>query len=258
MNLSIQKFAKMPTELGECSGLIYLNEKLIINNDGGGGPYLHLIDPSTKDTLGRKLISGAMNRDWEAITYYKKKNEILIGDIGNNLGQRKDLNIYHVDASTFQLNKTVSVVYPDQTSFDVKKHNFDCEAMIVKNDNYLLFTKNRGNKNTNIYTAPIYTSEFVFLDSIPLEGMVTDAYYHEESDQVLLLCYQFVFGGFKNSLVILKPTSEENFKVRSIFNIKPAEQIESITHFKDNKFLIGSETGFGNGRHLYIVTIEGF
>jgi hypothetical protein len=254
-SIMLTEYAKMPALVGECSGMIMTDEELLVHNDGGNIAAIYHLNRNGVDTIKTSVIAGIPNTDWEAMTMYE--NEIIIGDFGNNLGKRKDLKIHHVDKKTFKVNETIEFAYPDQVSFENPRHNFDCEAIIIKDGKYFLFSKNRGNKNSNIYSAKLRTNSFEFQDSVILQGMVTDAVYHEASNSILLLCYEFVFGGFKNSLAIVKPQRDGGFKTTNIFNIGPAEQFEAITHVKDNQFLIGSETGFGNGRKLYLLTING-
>lgn len=254
-SMELTEYAKMPEVANECSGLVLNSEEIIVLNDGGAGPYLVHLTKDGVDTIKRTLVKGVRNVDWEAMIAHE--DEILIGEFGNNLGQRKDLKIYHIDSERFELKETIEFSYPDQDRFDVQRHNFDCEAFIVKDGKYYLFSKNRGNKNSNIYTAPFKSNEFEFQDSIQLKGMVTDAVYHKASKTILLLCYDFGIGGFKNSLALVKENRKGAFRVTNIFNIAPPEQFEAITQLSDNEFLIGSEKGLGNGKKLYTVKIDG-
>ncbi|WP_235298913.1 hypothetical protein [Portibacter marinus] len=255
-SISVQRYATMPKAASECSGIVQMNDEWIILNDGSFGPRLLRLSKDGQDSLGIIEIPEVTNKDWEAIAIYE--DEIIIGDVGNNLGNRKDLRIYHIDQKTRKLKHTVPIDYPDQVTFDVKKHDFDCEAMIILDGQYYLFSKNRSKNKTKVYSAPLLTNNLVLIDSISLEGMVTDAAYHAESKTFVLTCYEVGLGGFKNSLALVERNAEGKFRTTNIFNLKPAEQIEAIVQIEGNQFLVGSESGFlGNGRHLYLVTIEG-
>jgi len=254
-SITLTEYAKMPEVARECSGMILTENELLVHNDGGDKPNIYRLNKNGVDTIGRVTIDGAVNVDWEAMTMHE--DELIIADFGNNSGNRKNMKLYHVDKETYELKKTIPFSYPDQVTFDDPKHNFDCEAIIVKDGKYLVFSKNRGNKNSNIYSAKLHSSELTFQDSIALEGMVTDAYYHEASDVILLLCYEWTFGVFKSSLALVKPMANGKFKTTNIFNLGPPEQFEAITHIEDNKFLIGSEAYLAAGRKLYTLTING-
>lgn len=211
-SITLKQYAKMPGSVSECSGLIVMEEELLVHNDSGDEAAIYHLHRNGRDTIKKSVIPGIRNIDWETMTLFE--DEIIVGDFGNNRGNRKDLRIYHLDYKTLELLETIDFTYPDQTDFNNPKHNFDCEAMIVMDGKYFLFSKNRGNSNSNIYSAKLKTNSFEFIDSIALKGMVTDAVYHEESNSILLLCYDLGLGGFKNSVAIVKPLKKKKEAIR--------------------------------------------
>ena len=256
IDYSISLFNTLPDTINECSGFAIDEDGMYVINDGGSGPIIFHINSAGNDTIGVIDIDNAANSDWEAIVSYK--DELLVCDFGNNLGMRKDLSIYHVDKKSFTINKEIKFAYPDQLKFDDPKHNFDCEGMVIMEDEYVLFTKNRGNKNSNIYTSVVGQSDFVFRDSIAAPGLVTDACYHEDSNTILLVSYNYsILGGFQCQLTIVMPLGNYKFKTIKSFDIPYKEQIEAIAHFEDNSFLIGSENGYAKGGNLYKVVLKG-
>ena len=228
---------------------------MVAINDGGSGSQLYFLNEEGTDTSSVVEISAASNVDWEAISEFE--NEWIVGDFGNNLGKRKDLSIYHVNKETYDVTDKIEFSYPEQLNFESTMHNYDCEGMVIMEGSYYLFTKNRGNKNSNIYSAPVHQSEFTFIDSIPVPGQVTDAYFHAESNKIILLCYQYGLGGFKSSLAIVDPSPAGVFRVIKTFDIEFREQLEAITLLEGNTFLIGSENGFVKGGNIYKVTLNG-
>ena len=255
--LSIEKIGKFPREVNECSGFFFEQEQLFIINDGGSDPVLHQTSLNQVNQTEIIMLPDVINFDWEAIT--STDNEIIIGDFGNNFGNRTILQLLHFDKENYSLNQTVPFLYPQQTFQLSNTHNFDCEAFIIKDDRYHLFTKNRGNKQTNLYTASLGSSDFALLDSIEVPVLITDAYYFQPKGMVLLLGNQLSAGGFQSYISILQFKDDSTLEVLQHLPLAINEQVEAITLKSENVFLVGSEkeNTTGTGGNLYEVTIEG-
>lgn len=250
--ITFSHFAKIPSVVNECSGMVIVDNDLYMINDGGAGAFLYRMSLNNTDSVESKVVTGGINRDWEVLSLLDDR--FVIGDIGNNKGRRKDMVFYHVDMD-MQVIDSVGLVYPDQTIFTEDKHNFDCEGIIIKDDKYVVFTKNRGDEYTNVYTAEIGTDDFAKITSVEMPGDVTDACYDEEADIVLLTCYRFSVMGFKNFLVVLKPTGD-SYEVIKEFELKNKEQIEAITKLEKDTYLLGSEDGMIKGGNLYKIKLN--
>lgn len=146
---SQETVSALPIKLKEISGLVFVSDDLMVgHNDGGNSPTLFFID--TKGLVKHDVkISNADNKDWEDIAFDGKDN-IYVGDFGNNENKRQDLCIYVVSLKEALKNdkieaKKIKFSYPDQTSFPPKEEDkrFDCEAMAFYNDSLYLFTKSR-------------------------------------------------------------------------------------------------------------------
>jgi len=174
----VEKYT-MDTSVEETSGLIFHNNRLITHNDSGGTAQLFEMDTVSNTITRTVTISNATNVDWEDIA--QDADYIYIGDFGNNDGTRTDLKIYRVPKSEYDNNTTVTAElidfsYNDQSSFTADSDtNFDCEAMVIKGDNILLFSKNHGNLECNVYIMPktIGTHTAVNSSSYDTEGFVT-------------------------------------------------------------------------------------
>lgn len=125
------------------------------------------------------------NIDWEAIS--TDSTYLYIGDFGNNRGNRKDLCIYKIRLSELmQLSMPIEVdrtsknpstssrkgkvifdflhldliekiefEYHDQNKFKERKlHNFDCESMLIRNEQIILLSKNWKNLQSTAYSIP--------------------------------------------------------------------------------------------------------
>ncbi len=158
----------LSSALNEISGIDFLNDSTIIAiNDGGNEPLLFLLNLEGKIQSVVK-VENAKNQDWEDITVDDKF--VYIGDIGNNLNNRKELVIYKVRIEDIIRKKTVqpekiTFNYKEQTEFPPAKNGkfFDAEALAVDNDTLYLFTKNRAKPtdgNCLVYKIPTTVGDY--------------------------------------------------------------------------------------------------
>jgi len=150
-NLPLAIISDLPAELNESSGLILDSAGNFWSmNDRGGSAKIFGFDE--RGILTRTLqISGATNVDWEDLTIDDSGN-IFISDSGNNDNDRKDLKILKLlmdDLATNASSITPIIItykYNNQTEFPPERpdHHFDCEALIVSNSIFHLFTKDRS------------------------------------------------------------------------------------------------------------------
>ncbi len=251
----IEFYGLFPKLINECSGMAYLDGRLLALNDSGTGPYLYSYEVNDTNNLEVITVANVRNVDWE--TMVVNDDEILIGEFGNNLGKRRDLKIYHIDRVTYQVKDSVLFAYPDQEVFDERNHNFDCESLIVHNGMYHLFSKNRGDKLTNIYTSKLGEGSFEKVKTLKLPGQVTDAYLHEESGKIILLQYRVGMSGFRNWISIVNPLGKNEFEIETSYELPYGQQFEALTLLEGRTFLVGSEVSFlRNGGKLYKVTLN--
>lgn len=254
-SLSLELIGELPSQINECSGFFVEQEVLHIINDGGGGAKLHTLNPDNLIEIDSFMFTVIENKDWEAII--ATETEIIIGDFGNNFGTRQDLTIYHLDKQTKSLTTKVIFNYPNQKSFEPSNtHNFDCEAFLMLDNQYFLFSKNRGNSYTDIYQAPVYTNEFVLVDSIKVPSLITDVAYYKEKEWILLLGNELVGGNFKSHLSILAFNEENQLDLLTTLKIEESEQFEAITQKNGPIFYLGSEKERTKGGNLYELTLN--
>ena len=152
-----EKF-ELPSQVEETSGLLFLDGKIVTHNDRGDTSNLYEIDSLTGNLLRTININNVSNVDWEDLA--DDETYIYVGDFGNNNGTRTDLKIHRILRSDFKNNSSISAEvisfsYEDQTKFnDSNDHNFDAEGFVVYENSLFIFTKNRGDFNTNVYKIP--------------------------------------------------------------------------------------------------------
>ena len=210
--LNLRRVASFPTELNEISGIQYVQQNFWAINDGGNPTLLYQID--TFGNILRSFFIPATNIDWEDLCS-DGDSMLYIGDFGNNNNNRTDLAIYRINLNQPQ-NDTFYPVrlpfsYSDQFGFPPSgsRLHFDCEAFIIINDTFHLFSKNRTfpfDGWVKHYQLPVFSKNNIALliDSFQLGGFmkelfwVTSAAYNEQKNTLYLLSSDKVYS-FNNS-----------------------------------------------------------
>ncbi len=248
----------LSSDIGETSGLINLNGKLITHNDSGDGPFLYEIDTTNGQVSRTVYVSNASASDWEGICL--DSTYIYVADFGNNNGTRTDLRIFRIDIADYLASDTVSADtiaydYSDQTSFSSNPFftNFDAEALVAYGDSLYIFSKSWGAQMSFIYPLSKQpgTYSLVKTDTIMSQGLVTGAEYNPDNGEVWLVGY----GLFDQFLVKI-----ENFQggrlnnstvTRYDFQPQGATQVEAIGALNTNNYYVTGEGGNGNPAALY-------
>ena len=235
----VEKY-NLPDILKETSGLAILNDTLWTLNDSGNEATLYAI--STKGELLDKRDTAKTNIDWEDITIVN--GNMLVADMGNNFGTRKNLHLLEIDlsnggATTFD---SIPFNYPEQDNFDFQQNtHFDAEGIVVVENKIVVFTKNRSRLTSEVYVISYSGGPATKIGSLPVGSLITGADYHQESKTLALTGYRrddnqylYVIDNFSLSAVADVNISQYDLD----FN---GAQIEAIS-IKDAKtFWITSE-----------------
>ena len=230
-------------------------DELVCINDGGtSGAVLYFFDPKSKSQI-LFPFSEIKNIDWEAIA--RNDSEIMVFDTGNNKGNRQSLDIHHIDILSKEINYTNTFMLPGMPAADPFIHNLDIEAAIIKNNKYCLFTKNRADKNTDLFIANLRDSNMTKVSSIAVPAMVTDAHYHKKSNSILLLCNEKFENLHKSYISIVYMSDEYILTHRVDIPLELNDKVEALAAKEDNSFYIGSERVSGGKGKLYEIQING-
>jgi hypothetical protein len=244
---SVKKTGTLPKPLKEISGWVFANDSTIIaHNDSGNDAKLFVIEKNGK-IIHETSIKDVENVDFEAITK-DNKGHVFLGDIGNNLNERKDLVIYKMSISAI-LNqdevtaKKITFSYPEQKAFppDNTEMYYDAEALAYRNDSLYIFTKCRTlpfDGKSQVYTLPTKAGNYkANLKYFVRTGRrdwkrdaVTSAEFHK--DELYLLTY--------NRMIIY--TMKENKPVfKEQVNMLPISQKECLAVKKKGVIYIADE-----------------
>ncbi|MGR3810040.1 hypothetical protein [Jiulongibacter sp. NS-SX5] len=186
----IEKLGTLAPEVNESSGLAYIGQnRYLTHNDSGGKPAIYTID-SSGQLINTITLKNCRNIDWEDITTDDQGN-IYIGDFGNNLQKRADLQIIKVLPSGE--TETLSFEFADQQNASPEDLNFDCEAMFWHQGNLHLFSKSR-NKDSKVskhYSLPDRKGHYSLkpIEGVALHEMVTAADISPDGHLFALLTY---------------------------------------------------------------------
>jgi len=265
-DLNVETFSpelvKLPAFLNESSGAYYDNEysdHLWTFNDGDSPPHLYIINIIDGSLEQIKVLTDGDNKDWEAMAV--DETSFYIGDFGNNTGDRDNLAIYVVSKNDLQISdnvdfETISFTFEDQTDFTPSNnHNFDCEAMISLDDRLFLFTKNRGNQQTHIYTLENNLSQQTALlyNTFNVNGLITDAAINSESNTIALLGYNEDDVQFNPFIWLLYDYPGNDFLggKRKRIELPIKEQTEGITFRNSDTIYFTCEAGIGEDAFVW-------
>ncbi|MBU2973301.1 T9SS type A sorting domain-containing protein [Zobellia sp. B3R18] len=244
---SQREVGELPTEVSESSGLLFFDGRLITHNDSGNLPELYEIDTLSFQVSRTVSITNVENNDWEDIA--QDDTFIYIGDFGNNNGVRRDLAVYRISKSDYLKSDNVvadkiEFTYEDQENFENSGNSdWDAEALVVVENQLLIFTKQWQSKGTVAYQLSTEPGKHVAkrLDDYFVDGLVTGAEYNPLSKSLYIVGYNSVLAPF--IFKIEGATSSEVFKdsvERLPMSIENA-QIESIASLDSNSYLMTSE-----------------
>ncbi len=243
----------LPKKVKETSGLELMNGELFTHNDRGHSNHIYTINPETGDVTAKIELTNGINEDWEDLA--RSETHLFVGDMGNNDGNRKDLKIYRIKKSDLegsgdrqvQHDGIIRLRYPEQTIFFLDDHNFDCEALIYRNNYLYLFTKHRADSRTNLYKIPAEPSEDEYaaelLASFPAGGRITGADIRDDGRVVVLCGYNKSDDVF---LWVLSDFEGDNFfsgeKMRiGLGSYASIGQLEALVFKSHNELYLSSE-----------------
>ncbi len=236
-------FFDLPNQIDESSGLDSYKGNIYTLNDSGGEPVLYQL--SQKGELVQEIrLLDTKNIDWESLDISNGK--ALIGDIGNNKGNRKDLTILSIDLETKdQIPDRFDFTYKSQTIFDYKHFTtpYDSEALFTAENRVFLITKNWSDRISSLYEIdPNKSGEPVSpLESFPFNMLVTGADYDASTNQLACSGYE----DFEMYVYVFSNAKLGNFFTTSPIKLHLADftgaQVEGICFLDSNQLLITTE-----------------
>jgi len=257
---------QLPNVMFEISGIICNTDHTILaHNDSGNPSNIYEVSLMEKNINRTINISNAQNLDWEDMT--EDDDHIYLGDFGNNLGGRKNLKIYKVKKNELAIQDSVladsiDFFYPEQVDFTLRNnHNYDCEAMIVFENELFLFTKNRVDLKTNWYSLPIESGNHsaTFNNSFDTEGLISGATINDSKNVIALLGYTDNNSNYTSFIWLFYDfSSDDIFNGKKVkIDLTIPDQFEAIDFQNDHTLIFaGEKENGGEAGIVYRLDIE--
>lgn len=238
-------------------------------NDSGNPPELFATDTAGR-ALGRVLVVGARNNDWEALadgpcTVPAPPDAprcLYIGDIGDNKAERRAIRIYRVAEprpgidSTVPIRDSMRLVYPDGPR--------DAESMVVDARGTIWIVSKELLRSPRVYRLPPGTwggatrRTLQFVDSLPIpsstgvEYWTTDASWSATGDTLMLRTYGVLWAvPFRDG----RPVAAATRARCTLAGLGP--QGEGLAALGGDLFALSSERLFGAPASIALVRCGG-
>ena len=229
-NYTVLEEFNLPDELKETSGLYCPDVGSAYTlNDSGNKPIIYNIDSAGR-IIDKKVVS-TKNTDWEALT--GDRQHFYIGDVGNNSGKRRFVQIHKVPKKDTESENNVTTSKVSYINNSVKSneylnHDFDAESLINVADSLFLFSKSWNTGTLFIYqlnkTEPQQFVEHIReIDGIP--GVITGGDFDSKNNRFILVGYELKgLGSFHPFIVILN----EDLSLNKSFDLLDYAQVEGM------------------------------
>lgn len=259
-NYRVYEESSLPEELKETSGL-YCPEvgSAYTVNDSGNEPIIYQIDSAGR-IIGKKVTS-TKNTDWEALT--GDSQHFYIGDIGNNSGKRKFVEIHtlpkqNINENNMEINVTTSNVFYTNNSTEKNEylnHDFDAETLINLDESLFLFSKSWNTGTLFIYqlnkTEPKQLVKHVSeIQGLP--GIVTGGDFDRKNNQFILVGYEIQgMGSFSPFIAILN----RDLTLQNFFELPGFGQVEGMCVTPNGEVWFTQEDSFFSSHKLVKLNI---
>ena len=238
----------LPLEINETSGLEYYNKNFLTHNDSGGKPILYEFNKDGKIVSEHTINNCGVNNDWEDIT--ADNENIYVANSGNNFGTRENLAVLVLDKeNNFKCKGLIQFRYKRQNNFESRnRHPYDSEGLISVDDELIIFSKDREDLITELYSLPKIPGDYEIepLYSYQVNSLITGADYSKELKLVALVGYDFAGNQFLYTIKDFERNNLDNSKLRKFKIPVGKAQIEAIKIIDESSFWITSEDE-GNG-----------
>ena len=242
---NVEFMAEFPGVLEESSALALEDDVVWTLNDSGNEAVLFAV--SLKGQMLAEIpILNARNIDWESLA--QDESHFFVADTGNNLNSRDRLIIYRIPKPRLGLKdvtaELISIRYLGYASGNMSAHNFDAEALAVRGAELWLFSKNRGNGNSDLYRFPKSPGDYVVeaTQSLPVQSLVTAADIHPVTSELVLISSRREDFGFQ-SLIWFAPTTDEgvDWEWHKSSQLSPTDQWEAVVWLDETEVLLSHE-----------------
>ena len=238
----------LPLKINETSGLEYYGANFLTHNDSGGKTILYEFNKDGKIVYEYTINDCGVNNDWEDIT--ADNENIYVANSGNNYGTRQNLAVLILDKENdFECTGQIQFKYKNQVNFENRnRHPYDSEGIISVGDELILFSKDRENLMTELYSLPKIPGSYEIepIHSYPVNSLITGADYNDELKLVALVGYDFNWNQYFYKISNFDLSNMDQSVIEKFKIPVGKAQIEAVKIIDESSFWITSEDE-GNG-----------
>ena len=238
----------LPLKINETSGLEYYGDNFLTHNDSGGKTILYEFNKDGKIVYEYTINDCGVNNDWEDIT--ADNENIYVANSGNNYGTRQNLAVLILDKeNNFECTGQIQFKYKNQVNFENRnRHPYDSEGIISVGDELILFSKDRENLMTELYSLPKIPGSYEIepIHSYPVNSLITGADYNDELKLVALVGYDFNWNQYFYKISNFDLSNMDQGVIEKFKIPVGKAQIEAVKIIDESSFWITSEDE-GNG-----------
>ena len=238
----------LPLKINETSGLEYYGDNFLTHNDSGGKTILYELNKDGKIVYEYTINDCGVNNDWEDIT--ADNENIYVANSGNNYGTRQNLAVLILDKeNNFECTGQIQFKYKNQVNFENRnRHPYDSEGIISIGDELILFSKDRENLMTELYSLPKIPGSYEIepIHSYPVNSLITGADYNDELKLVALVGYDFNWNQYFYKISNFDLSNMDQGVIEKFKIPVGKAQIEAVKIIDESSFWITSEDE-GNG-----------
>ena len=238
----------LPLKINETSGLEYYGDNFLTHNDSGGKTILYEFNKDGKIVYEYTINDCGVNNDWEDIT--ADNENIYVANSGNNYGSRQNLAVLILDKENdFECTGQIQFKYKNQVNFENRnRHPYDSEGIISVGDELILFSKDRENLMTELYSLPKIPGSYEIepIHSYPVNSLITGADYNDELKLVALVGYDFNWNQYFYKISNFDLSNMDQSIIEKFKIPVGKAQIEAVKIIDESSFWITSEDE-GNG-----------
>ena len=238
----------LPLKINETSGLEYYGDNFLTHNDSGGKTILYEFNKDGKIVYEYTINDCGVNNDWEDIT--ADNENIYVANSGNNYGNRQNLAVLILDKeNNFECTGQIQFKYKNQVNFENRnRHPYDSEGIISVGDELILFSKDRENLMTELYSLPKIPGSYEIepIHSYPVNSLITGADYNDELKLVALVGYDFNWNQYFYKISNFDLSNMDQSIIEKFKIPVGKAQIEAVKIIDESSFWITSEDE-GNG-----------
>lgn len=257
----ISKGKLIAPELTEVSGLISssVNHNCFwTHNDSGDLARVYLID-STAKLLKTYLLEGIQVKDVEdiACVTIKDKSYIILADIGDNRGVRKNIQLIIFEEPKYYFDSDLHVI--SKASIEVKNlvypgNGRDAEAIFVDPIDHMFYLISKREFQSTLYTADIFgeVKDNYLLKSVinfPFT-FVTAADISEHGDAIIIKSLTKVYFWYRDPKKSLKSELAKSYK-NIVYQAEPQGEAICFAKQSSKSFFTLSERPLGLDSYLY-------